>query len=157
MWCVLSFREHISSGRCQHMGCALPFAAQAALVQARLQEGLEVAVAWGLRAGLLETTADVGAIPQLSHCALAVLTAGGAGLVRVYGLVPVLFFPVLLLSFVARMSLGAYQAMNILLDVGLGATILLFLVLEDRFRRLFTKGCVRLDLRSIPRFRLNQP
>lgn len=35
------------------MACALPFAAQAALVQAQVQQGLELAAAWALKAGLL--------------------------------------------------------------------------------------------------------
>lgn len=58
----------------------------------------------------------------------------------VFGLVPVLLFPVLLLAWVARMVLGAYQAFNILVDLVVGAAILLFLVVEDRFRRLFSNG-----------------
>jgi hypothetical protein len=52
--------------------------------------------------------------------------------------VTVAFFPILLLAWVARMVLGAYQAFNILVDLGLGAAILLFLVLEDHCRRLFS-------------------
>lgn len=83
-----------------------------------------------------------GASFHLSRWGLAALTASGAGLVHTYGVVTVLLFPVLLLALVARMVLGLYQAFNILVDLGLGATILLFLVLEDRCRRLFAKGWV---------------
>jgi hypothetical protein len=77
---------------------------------------------------------------QPSRWALALLTTTGAGLVHAFGLVTVLLFPILLLAWVARMVLGAYQAFNILIDLGLGAAILLFLVLEDRCRRLFSPG-----------------
>ncbi len=73
-----------------------------------------------------------------SRWALALLTAAGAGLVHTFGLLPVALVPVLLLAWVARLVLGAYQAFNILVDLGLGAVILLFLVLDDRCRRLFS-------------------
>lgn len=36
------------------MACALPFAAEAALVRAQLEQAVEVAAAWALRTGLLE-------------------------------------------------------------------------------------------------------
>lgn len=84
----------------------------------------------------------------MSRWGLAGLTAAGAALVHAFGLVTVLLFPVLLLAWVARMALGAYQALNILIDLGLGAAILVFLVAEDRFRRLFSKGYVRTELKA---------
>ena len=41
------------------MACvALPFAAEAALVRAQLQQGVELAVVWALKAGLLEVRAS---------------------------------------------------------------------------------------------------
>lgn len=76
----------------------------------------------------------------MSRSGLAGLIAVGAGLVHVFGLVTVLLFPILLLAWVARMVLGAYQVFNILVDLGLGAAILVFLVVEDRFRRLVSNG-----------------
>lgn len=93
------------------------------------------------RQGALAHDAAAAAMPlQLSRGGLAALTVAGAGLVHVYGPVTVLFFPVLVLAWAARMALGAYQALNILIDLGLGAAILIFLVLENRFRRLFSPG-----------------
>ena len=42
------------------MACvSMPFAAQTALVRAQLQQGLEMAVVWALKAGLLEVRASV--------------------------------------------------------------------------------------------------
>ena len=38
------------------MGSSLPFAAQAALVQQQLRQGLDLAATWALQVGLLEVS-----------------------------------------------------------------------------------------------------
>jgi hypothetical protein len=51
------------------MGCSLPFAAQAAMVQQQVQEGLELVIAWALRVGLLEVGQLVRFCPTFIHSA----------------------------------------------------------------------------------------